>query len=245
MFKRPEIRTEDLLTPEKQELASPHLAPHKKRKKFLPILLIIIALIAAGAAGGYFYIKDNATTLSYRFMDYSKYIELPDYKHMKYEINTKKDKEYQSLEALGCIYAKTKFKKYPEKMVEREKDIIKDEFRTEGKRFNLSYHDTIKAYMSKEGMSRKQFNEFVEANAKQNVKMKLVTYAVAKKEGITITKADYEKHKMYRLKNDHLTREKFKKLYKIDFDQYADMHDYKSTCLLAKVGRRILKIAKK
>ena len=172
-------------------------------------------------------------------MDYSQFVELPDYKNMTYKIKKKDDKATRCASVLSQVINKSKMKKYPQKQIDHEKYLTKEEDRMVGRRFHMSYNEVKKAIMDESGITEKQFNESMQATAEDIAKTQLVTYAIAQKEHIRINKADYEEYKNNTLKNEHLTRKKFKKYYKVDYDKYADLDDLKSYCLQIKVANKL------
>ena len=76
------------------------------------------------------------------------------------------------------------------------------------------------------------------------VKQKLVTYAVAKKEGIKVSDKEFNDYLVKLLKQAGFTKESFKKQYKQSVEKYAEENGFRTNLLLEKVNEKVVKYAK-
>ena len=195
------------------------------------ILLIILMSVNRGKLSGN----------SYRFTDYDKYVKISDYKNLTYQTNKKLDKSLRRQAIINQVIATSEVKKYPSKQVEAEEARSKQYYKDLAKRYQRSYDEVI----AMTGTSKKQFNSVIHRYAKATVKEKLVVNAIAKDEGIKLSRSEYNEYKDKNFKTFKMSEKQFKKTYGKSYKDYAEDNDFKSYALDQKVADRLLDISAK
>lgn len=139
------------------------------------------------------------------------------------------------------VVASSKVKKYPQQQLEFEQKQIVARYKKMAKNYNMSWAKFLKTYMNTD---EKKFKKQSDEYAKTVVKQKLVTYAVAKKEGIKVSDKEFNDYLAKLLKQAGFTKESFKKQYKQSVEKYAEENGFRTNLLLEKVNEKVVKYAK-
>lgn len=207
---------------------------------FIKIAAACIALIAVIAI----LLTSNWGTFSgnsYKFQNYNKYVKVSNYKKLRYQTNKKLDKNLQRQTIINQVVSTSTMKKYPDKQVEAEEARSKQYYKDLAKRYKRSYDEVI----AMTGTSKKQFNSVIHRYAKATVKEKLVVNAIAKDEGIKLSRSEYNEYKDKNFKTFKMSEKQFKKTYGKSYNDYAEDNDFKSYALEQKVADRLLDISTK
>lgn len=197
-------------------------------------LIVVIAILLTSNWGAF-------SGKSYKFSHYDKYVKLADYKKMKYQTNNKIDKNLRRQSVINQVVETSEMKKYPTKQVKAEESRSKQHYKNLAKRYKKSYDEVI----AMTGVSKKQFNQVTHQYAKSTVKEKLVVNAIAKDEGIKLSRSEYNEYKDKNFKTFKMSEKQFKKTYGKSYKDYAEDNDFKSYALEQKVADRLLDISAK
>lgn len=145
-------------------------------------------------------------------------------------------------EILSQILESTKVKKYPDKQVDYEKEAIVSANKKAAKQqYSMSWSDYLKA----NNMTKSSFNKWARNAAKQTVKIKLVTYSIAKKEDIDLTSnKEYKSYLKKLLKQAGFTEDSFKSQYNETIEDYANEQGIRFNLDENKVMNKIMKYSK-
>lgn len=173
---------------------------------------------------------------SYKFQNYDKYVKVSNYKKLRYQTNKKLDKNLRRQAIINQVVSTSTMKKYPDKQVEAEEARSKQYYKDLAKRYKRSYDEVI----AMTGTSKKQFNSVIHRYAKATVKEKLVVNAIAKDEGIKLSRSEYNEYKDKNFQTFKMSEKQFKKTYGKSYNDYAEDNDFKSYALEQKVADRLL-----
>ena len=109
------------------------------------------------------------------------------------------------------------------------------------KSYSMDWSDFLKQYMN---MSESQFKKEAKSYAKTVVKQKLIMHEIAKKEGLKVTKKEYNDYLQKLLKDSGFTEETFKQQYSESIEDYADENDFKTNLLLQDVLDKVMEYGK-
>ncbi|MGI6211725.1 MAG: trigger factor [Anaerovoracaceae bacterium] len=169
----------------------------------------------------------------------------------EYEASIKKDlqktkkenaESQEKNEILSQILENTKVKKYPEKQLKYEKEqIVSMNKKVAKQQYNMSW----KKYLQANGMTQKKFNKWANSAAKQTVKIKLVTYSIAKKEDIKLyTDKEYKNYLNKLLKQAGFTEKSFKSQYNESIEDYGKEQGIRFTLDENRVMNKVMKYSK-
>lgn len=168
--------------------------------------------------------------------------ENSDYDNKKdYEASVKKDLEKEKKETAentakqslwSTAVENAEVKKYPKGVVAQEKQSIIDQYKLMAENYNVEWADFLKQYM---GTTEKDFEKQAKTYGESVAKQKLVMYAIADKEKLSVSNKEYKKRLKELLKNAGMTEEQFKEQYNKTIEEYAEENDFKSQFLLEKI----------
>ena len=139
------------------------------------------------------------------------------------------------------VISNSDVKKYPKDMLKKEKEKIIASYKDAAETQNVEWEDFLKNYVQ---MSKKDFEEFAETSAKNQVKWHLVIESIAKKENLKITDKEMSNRLKKLLKDSGFTEKTFKEQYNQSIEEYAKENDLKASFLEEKVRDFMYKNAK-
>ncbi len=139
------------------------------------------------------------------------------------------------------IVADSKVKSYPQKQLTYEQEQMTSRYKKMAKSYSMDWSDFLKQYMN---MSESQFKKEAKSYAKTVVKQKLIMHEIAKKEGLKVTKKEYNDYLQKLLKDSGFTEETFKQQYSESIEDYADENDFKTNLLLQDVLDKVMEYGK-
>lgn len=140
---------------------------------------------------------------------------------------------------LDEVNGDSKLKKTPSKQYKAAQKEVKSSYEQMASQYGMDLDSMIKAY----GMDEKTFNKTVKSSAKESVKLKMVTHAIAKKEGISLSSSDYDKKLDEYKENVGLSESKFKKQTGSSYEEYAEENGFREYFLQEKVGEFLMEKA--
>ena len=132
-------------------------------------------------------------------------------------------------------------KKYPKGAVTQEQEALIEQYKLMAQNYNMEWEDFLKTYMQ---TTEKKFQKQAKTYAKSVAKQKLVLYAIADKEKITVSNSEYKKRLKEMLKSAGMTEKQFKEQYNMTLEEYAEKNDFKASFLSKNVNDFIYKHAK-
>ena len=115
-------------------------------------------------------------------LHYDRYVKLADY------VGQPKPKEKgtnSATLALEAVVDKSKIIKWPKEILEKEIDKVDKDERTNAKMYDVSFSTYLDSFL---GINKKEYKERIKLMAQDTVKTNLVTYYIAKKEKIKLSK---------------------------------------------------------
>lgn len=176
------------------------------------------------------FIKSNSNNQCKTKAEYEKYIR---------EKLEKEKKTTVGGQLLSEVSSDSKLKKTPSKQYKAAQEEVKSNYEQMASQYGMDLDSMIKAY----GMDKKTFNKSVKSSAKESVKLKLVTHAIAKKEGISMSSSDYDKRLDEYKEDVGLSESKFKKQTGSSYEDYAEENGFEEYFLQEKVGQFLMEKA--
>lgn len=165
-----------------------------------------------------------------------------DYDNKKdYEASVKKDLEKEKKETAentakqslwSTAVENAEVKKYPKGVVAQEKQSIIDQYKLMAENYNVEWADFLQQYMN---TTEEDFDKQAKTYGESVAKQKLVMYAIADKEKLSVSNKEYKKRLKELLKNAGMTEEQFQEQYNKTIEEYAEENDFKSQFLLEKI----------
>ena len=119
--------------------------------------------------------------------------------------------------AWNQIIESTEILNYPESELAKQLESVRTDLSAS---FGMEYDELVTAYTAYTGISVEEFEKRVEQQAKYELEYKMITYSIAKAEGIDWTKEEYDEQVNLFLTNSGSTSiESFESTHKIDFDK--------------------------
>lgn len=131
--------------------------------------------------------------------------------------------------------------KYPEDQVQDKMDQQKEMYVQYAKNYNMSYKDFLKQQMN---TTEKAFNKQLKTYAKTLVKQDEITYYIADKEDIDVSKKEYNAYIKKTLKQYGYTEKQYEKANGESYEKTVGKDNITSAVYLEKVQDLILKNAK-
>lgn len=176
------------------------------------------------------FIKNNTSKKCKTKAEYEKFIR---------EKLEEQKKETVGSQLLEEVSGDSKLKKTPSKQYKAAQKEVKSSYEQMASQYGMDLDSLIQAY----GMDEKSFNKSIKSSAKESVKLKLVTHAIAKKEGIRLSSSDYDKKLDEYKENVGLSESKFKKQTGSSYEDYADENGFREYFLQEKVGAFLMEKA--
>lgn len=140
------------------------------------------------------------------------------------------------------IFENSKVKEIPKDILAAEKAKLIDNYKTEAKEvYNISYEDYLKNYL---GQTPEEFDKTADTYAKSIAEQKMLMYAIAKKENLSVSEEEYQKHLKKTLKEAGFNEKTFKDNYKMSVEDYAEKLDWRTSLLYNKVTDKMLELGK-
>lgn len=119
------------------------------------------------------------------------------------------------------VVATTEVISYPEDLVEKQVKLLKADDEEYAKASGITVEEMLKSY----GTTQAKYDAEVKKMAKESVRDQLITFAIAKKEGIDISNEAYQKALDKYLADAELTREQVEKDTGMTFKKYCEAND--------------------
>ena len=165
-----------------------------------------------------------------------------DYDNKKdYEASVKADLEKEKKEtaentAKQSLWSQAvenaEVKKYPKGAVAQEKESIIEQYKLMAENYNVEWADFLEQFMQ---TNEEDFDKQAKDYGKSVAKQKLVMYAIADKEKLSLSNKEYKDRLKELLKNAGMTEKQFKEQYNQTIEEYAEENDFKSQFLLEKI----------
>lgn len=139
------------------------------------------------------------------------------------------------------IIESSKVKKYPEKEMEFEQTQFKAQYQAYADQYGVEWDEFLEKYM---GMTEDDFKKQSKTYAESVVKSKMIMYAIADKEDISVDDSEFNKYLQKLIKDSGFTEESFKNAYGKSIQDYAEDNDMKSSYLLEKVLSKVMEYGK-
>ncbi len=167
--------------------------------------------------------SDKKTVAEYRTM-------------LKEEIKkNKEDLQQSEIKQLAWekVVENSEVKEYPDELLKRVKDEIKDMHKKTAEQYDLSLDDWLENNM---GMTKEDYNSFLDEYSKSVIDQELVVYAIAKKEKIKILQKEYDQQVKDLKEESGVTDEaKFKEEFGKSFEEYVGKDQILRMMLMEKV----------
>lgn len=134
------------------------------------------------------------------------------------------------------VVAGSKAKKYPE----TEKKAFIDSEMEKQKKIAESYGMEWADYLETIGYSEEDFEKILETYAENNIFNEMLTYSIAKKEGIEVTDKEFEEYLDKMLEVSGMDDEAFEAAYNMSIEKYAEENNFRFSLLLNKVVDKIV-----
>ena len=122
--------------------------------------------------------------------------------------------------------------KYPEKEVKAQFKEVKNLYKDEAKANDMKWADYLKDEL---GITEEQFDTDAEDYAKELVKQEMIIYAIAEKEGLSVTEEEYDEYLQTMLANSGFASEDAFETYTgMTLEEYAETYKLDRDLLLTK-----------
>jgi FKBP-type peptidyl-prolyl cis-trans isomerase (trigger factor) len=190
--------------------------PRKKRMILVASALIIFAVIDV-----LLFIYTTDRMQGYELINTNAYVE--------FDMPKKAEISESSWEK---IVNSATVKKYPENQLETEKQNIRNQYLSRMKEYGMSYTE----YLKSSGLTRKEFEASIEELAKNNVKEKIILYAIARKYGVSVSDAEIEQAEKAEMKaRGASTEAEYKKITGETLAEHSRETDVESKVLYKKI----------
>ncbi len=106
---------------------------------------------------------------------------------------------------------------YPESELTKQLESVRYDLSSY---YGMEYDELVTSYTAYAGISVEEFEEMVMQQAKYELEYKMITYSIAKAEGITWTQEEYDEQvNQFLASSGSLSLESFESTYKIDFEK--------------------------
>ena len=118
--------------------------------------------------------------------------------------------------AWNQIIESTEILNYPESELAKQLESVRTDLSAY---YGMEYDELVTSYTAYAGISVEEFEKMVEQQAKYELEYKMITYSIAKAEGIDWTQAEYDEQvNQFLASSGALSVESFESTYKIDFE---------------------------
>ena len=204
----------------------------KRKKNVFLILAAVIAVIIMAFI--FFYItKIQTGRTPYEGYDLTSYVNLADYEAIIEEKKSEDLTDDEKNQILQEIIIQSEILKYPEKETEKWKQLYDQYYR--GLAEDYQSEDFTEFVSQMLGMTKEEYEEFLEAEAKQTVAEELCIYEIAEEKEVEVTDEEYKKFVENTLKQMNLTEEEFDESYGKSIYEYAEENGIRTQLLKEKV----------
>lgn len=118
--------------------------------------------------------------------------------------------------AWNQIIESTEILSYPESELAKQLESVRTDLAAY---YGMEYDELVTSYTAYAGISVEEFEKMVDQQAKYELEYKMITYSIAKAEGIDWTQAEYDEQvNQFLASSGALSIESFETTYKIDFE---------------------------
>lgn len=118
--------------------------------------------------------------------------------------------------AWNQIIESTEILNYPESELAKQLESVRTDLSAY---YGMEYDELVTSYTAYAGISVEEFEKMVDQQAKYELEYKMITYSIAKAEGIDWTQAEYDEQvNQFLASSGALSVESFESTYKIDFE---------------------------
>ena len=161
-------------------------------------------------------------------------------KNLQTEKEQEADKN-KKLDLFNQIADNSEMTSMPEKEYKSRYKLVIDRYTSAAESNDMSLND----YMtSNYGISEKEFKKNAKKSAKNTVKEELIIHSIADKEGIKISKSEYEKYLKKLIKDAGYTEDTFKSENGLSIEEYAEANNLYTLCLYNKVMDKVIEYSK-
>lgn len=142
------------------------------------------------------------------------------------------------------IMAKTVLKSNPpeeEEIAKNQVASIEEEYRATAEGYGLEWADFLTTLM---GTDEAGFQEMMDEYSTNLIKSNMLTRAIAKEEGITLSEKAFKDRLAEILETNNLTEETFKSYYNMTIYEYAEQNGWRDSVLQEMVMEKILELGK-
>ena len=147
-------------------------------------------------------------------------------------------------ELWSVIVEKTEIKNQPEEEVAKAQTQVEQmetEYKNMATNYGLEWEDFLTTMM---GMTEESFKAQMDEYTANIVKSNMITSAIAKEEGITLSESAYKERIQKILDDNNLTEEAFEGYYQMSIYDYAEQNGWRDSILMDMVIDRIMELGK-
>lgn len=209
--------------------------PKTKNRKILAVA--IIALLCSAFFALLFLIIHISDSAPYEGRNMSDYVILPDYEEILKENNLNDMTDEEKSDLLQEIIIQTKILDYPEKETTRWKRMYDEYYRELAEDYQA---DDFTAFINEMlGMSEKEYEEFLEAEAKHTVAEEMCIYAMADETGAEISDEEYKQFLDGILDQFNMTEDEFEASYGKGISEYGEENGIRTQLLKEEVFNKL------
>ena len=208
-----------------------------RMKQIRTLVILAVMVIIFGVAA--FSACSHTDPRDYSEMDFEQYITFEDYTKGKIKSSSESETVRQ-VEIWQQVLATSEVKAYPEKNVEAYYEDNLQQY----EKLAVDYgYETFDAYVKGEHATDvESFKEQLKEYAKSQVKNDMLVYAIAEKEGLSITEEEYDAFLEKTLNDTGLDHSEFEEIYGMTIEEYGEANFLKTTLLQDKVMKKIAEV---